>query len=152
MAGLNVAELRAALEAQLATVAGIPATTHWVRENAAPNDDEDADEDIPAGDSWVETLLGFDDGQRRELPASQSRIWHTGTWHVWLHFPVNRGSADADTLADAVVAAFPNGQGFTSGSTTVTVRSVGRRAGVQQQNDWVVPIKVRWEVVTGNTF
>jgi len=152
VAGLNVAELRAALETQLATVAGIPATTLWVKENRTPNDNDADEEEIAASDAWVEMLLGFDDGDRKEAPASQSRIWHTGTWHVWYRSPPGIGSAAADLIADAIVAAFPNGQDFTSGGTQVTIRSVGRRAGFQQKAEWVVPVKVRWEVITDNTF
>lgn len=151
MPGLNVAELRTALETQLGLVAGIPASTHWVRENVVPNDDE-TEEAVGAAEPFIQLLLGFDDGDRRERPASLSRIWHSGTWNLWLHYPINRGAGDADTAAAAIVAAFPDGQGFTSGTTTVRIMKVGRRAGFQHKGEWVVRVNVRWEVITANTF
>jgi len=109
----EVADIRAALQARLATVTGIPAASTWGEENTgfAPE----------IGTAHLTHRLAFDPDQPLEAPASMTRLLKSGVFEVRLKYPTLDGSGTVDDVALAVLAAFPYGKELSSGATTVRI-------------------------------
>ena len=139
-------DIRAALEAQLATVAGIPDSAHRAGENTEFRG--------TIAETWIRSRLGYGIERRLTLPARSARVQKDGTWRLLVQFPLNTGTAAADTLVQAIVDAFPDGQTLVSGSTTVRLDGTRRFGGGRDidESSYVVPIDIRWHVFTTSTL
>ena len=149
----ETADLRAALEARLATLSGLPASTTWAKEN------EDLTPDLET--PHLRLRLAFDPPVSHEQPASLARIWKSGVFEVRCYYPPLAGSAAADLVAETILDGFPYGLELTSGSTTVQIsRRNGRPApprrwggGLDEDKQfWVVLCEVPWQIVAANTL
>lgn len=143
----EVADVRAALEARLATVPGIPDSSTWGSENTG--------EAPEIGTAHLTTRLVFDTPQPLEAPASMTRIRKGGVFEIRLKVPPLDGTAVVDDLAQAVLDHFPYGKDLTSGATTISIPRGSRRWGGGLDDDkawWVVLVEIRWELITGNTL
>lgn len=140
------AAIRAALEARLATVVGIPPVSRWAKENEAF--------EATVGQTWLRARLAPADERLLTLPARGGRKEIPGAWRLWLHFPVDSGVATADTLSAAMVEHFPAGLTLDAGGETLRIDGARRWTGGRDlEVDWyTVPIDVRWHVWTFNTL
>ncbi len=139
-------DIRAALEAQLATVSGIPDSDYRLEENDTA--------DGKVGEVWLRHRLGYGPETRLTMPARGARVMKDGTWRLLVHFPLNTGTEDADTLVQAIVDAFPSGLTLLSGTTTVHIDNARRFGGGRDIDPsyYTVPIDVRWHVFTTSTL
>lgn len=136
------AEVRAALEARLALVSGIPA------DRAEEND---AFEPEP-GTAWLRHRLAYGPERLLTMPAQNGWVERRGVWRILLHFPLQGGTTTADDLAQAVVDAFPRGKTLVSGDTTVHCDGARRWGGGRDIDAawYVVPVDIAWHVHTRN--
>jgi hypothetical protein len=139
-------DIRAALEAHLATVPGIPSsTTRWARQNVGF--------EAEPKENWLRVVLapGFRD--RLTAPAEGALVQSSGLLLVDLFLPIGAGPDAADTLGDAVVTRFPPGQQFTvvGGRSLRITRSIAR-TGVRETDWYHVPVEVGWEIETINAL
>lgn len=143
---MSYEEIRTAIETQLATVTGLPATDRWALENTA--------EDFDAGDAWLAVRHGFGSETRLTMLAANARMQKDGTTRLLLYSPLSTGASAVDVVIQAVVDAFPPGLTLTSGSTTVHIDS-SRRFGGGRDIDtawYVVPVDIRWHVFATSTL
>lgn len=140
-------ELRAALTARLATVTGIPDVAQWGEENVGF---------VPEiGTAHLTHRLAFDPDVPLEAPASLTRILRSGVFEVRLRVPPLDGVDAIDTLALAILQAFPYGKELTSGATTLRIPRGSRRWGGGLDDDkawWVVLVEIRFELIVANTL
>jgi len=137
----EVADVRAALTARLATVTGIPASSTWGEENTGFEPE--------IGTAHLTHRLVFDPDVPLEAPASMTRIRKSGVFEVRLKYPLLDGSGTVDDVALAILQAFPYGKELTSGSTTLRIPRGSRRWGGALDDEkawWVVLVEVRWEI------
>jgi len=143
----ETANIRTALDTQLATVTGIPATDTWGEENVGFK---------PAvGTSHLTRRLAFDPDVPLEAPASMTRILRSGVFEVRLKVPPLDGTDTVDALALAILQSFPYGKDLTSGATTLSIPRGSRRwgGGLDDDKAWyVVLVEIRWELQVGNTL
>lgn len=138
--------IRAALEARLATVSGIPAAKYRASENGEAFDP-------PLTAMWLRHRLAFGPERLLTKPANGGWKRQDGTWRLVLFAPLHAGTTAIDTLARAIVDAFPAGLTLTSGSTTVYCDG-GRRWGGGRDLDeksYAVPVDLYWHVHVVNT-
>lgn len=143
---MSYAEIRTAIETQMATVTGLPDTDRWALENTAQSFD--------AGEAWLAVLHSFGPETRLTMLARNARMQKDGTTRLLLYWPLNTGAEDVDVVVQAVVDAFPPGLTLTSGSTTVHVDSSRRFAGGRDLDPawYVVPVDIRWHVFATSTL
>lgn len=139
-------EIRAALEAQLATVTGIPDATRRLGENTLG--------DLkPDGQAWVTSRMAYGIERVLTMPADGGIKRRDGTWRLLLRFPLGTGVDAGDTLSQAVADAFPRGLSLVSGSTTVHCDGARRYSGGRDIDEgwYIVPVDITWHVHTTNT-
>lgn len=139
------ADIRAALEATLATVSGIPDSAHRAAENVAYEPRK--------GETWIRHALAYGPERVTSKPADGGTKERIGTWRLLCCFPQGTGVATIDTLTQAIVDAFPVGLTLTSGATDVRCRGGRRWAGGSDivAGWWVVPVDIYWLVYGTNT-
>lgn len=144
MATNDYPEIRAALEARLATVAGLPPVERWSYENDAF--------EKPVRESWVWQRIHFGPEVLLSMPARGGYLQRNGTYRVVLYFPLDTGTADADALVQAVVDAFPVGTTLPNGGTTVRIDTPRRWGGGRdlEEGFYGVPIDIPWYVQRPN--
>lgn len=135
--------IRGALEARLAIVAGIPATSKWAKENVIYEPEP--------GDTWLRVRLSMGARRLLTLPARQGWLRTEGVLRLMLHHPIGGGTLASDTLADAILAAFPVGLTLAA-SGGLDVRIDGGRvwSTAQADSEFTVPIDIYWHVLTTN--
>ncbi len=137
-------DLRTALAARVGTVAGIPDAAHRAGENARF--------DPPIGETWLRESLVFGERGRLTLPAEGAWLLHTGLYLVDVFHPEDLGTGPADTMADAIVATFGDGQQFTTSSGQLRVTRATRRGGFRNEGWYQVPVEVGWQIETVQTL
>lgn len=140
------AALRAALSARLATVGGIP--TIIAGENT------EVDPAITA--TWLRTQLVYGRRDRITAPAQGAYVVQDGLWLVDIFAPMGGGPDAADTLALAILAAFPDGltliDTLDSGGQRVRCTGSRRDGGFRGESWYQVPCQVRWQRHTTQTL
>ena len=128
-------DIRAALEAEIASISGIP--------SAANRSWENVEFDPTTGTAWVRmTLLP---GQQRPAVAGPSpQQLYQGIMQVDIYQPEGDGPNSADVLADAVRDHFTVNDSFTKNSTTVRIRWSERDAGRNEPPWYRVTVNVSW--------
>lgn len=131
-------EIRGALQLQAVTAAGFP---------AADQIDYEGNEFSPTyGVPWARMTLM----NNSRLPFSvsgQSKITG-GLFQVDLFYPVNKGTADIDVAADAVVDVFPLNMNLIRGTTRLWINYAQRTQLLQQPDSIHAPITVSWRCFT----
>lgn len=143
----EIADVRAALQARLATVTGMPAASTWGEENTGFTPE--------IGTAHLTHRLAFDPDVPLEAPASMTRLRKSGVFEVRLKVPPLDGSGTVDDLALAVLQAFPYGAEVVSGATTIRIPRGSRRWGGGLDDAkawWVVLIEIRWELIAQNVI
>lgn len=140
------ADIRAALEARLATVSGLPDADHRAVENTRY--------EPRVGETWLRHRLAPADERLLTMPAQGGWKQVDGAWRLLLHFPLDTGTTAGDTLSAAIVLAFPPGLTLTSGAVTVRIDSSRRWSGGRdiEEGWYTIPIDVRWHVWATNTL
>jgi hypothetical protein len=79
-----------------------------------------------------------------ENPALGSAFYReVGVFQVMLCYPLNGGSATADTRAQLIRAWFPRGSSLTANGTTVTIQSTPTIGpGMSDGSFWCVPVSI----------
>lgn len=129
------AALRAALAAQLATVSGLPTVVAGENTSTEPL----------LSATHLRTQLVFGRRDRLTAPANGAWVIEEGLFLVDLFAPMGEGPDAADTLARAILTAFPDGLTLIADAGQ-TVRCTGsRRSGGVRGDAWYqVPCEVRW--------
>ena len=137
-------EIRAALEARLALVPGIPATTQWQGRNKGF--------DRPMGQQWLTHRVHWGAEQLISKPVWGGYLQRNGVYQVVLYFPLDRDSPDPDVLAQAVVDTFPIGLTLVNGSTTVYIGEPRRwEGGIDlEEGFYGIPVDIPWYVQRPN--
>lgn len=130
------AEIQAALDAQLATVTGLP---ELQRENTRLNRGGRATTPF--------TRATFLPGQATQLTVGQNGVnRYSGLYQVDLFYPMDTGAATINAMADSVLAAFPRatvlGDEFKV-HCTIAWREAGRR----DEPFYAVPVLVQWTTI-----
>jgi hypothetical protein len=106
-------DIRIALETQLLTVTGLPASAQRAWENVRF--------EPTTGTTWVQaTVLPAE--SRPAVMGGDPQQLYTGLFQVDIFTPEGEGPAEAETLADNVRLAFAVDDVFTSGSVNVRFR------------------------------
>lgn len=137
------ADLRAALDGRLATVGGLPAAANRAGDNTAF--------DPPIGETWLRRTVVYGARDRLTLPADGAWVVETGLYLVDLFHPQDQGPAASDTLARAILDAFPDGLQLAAGGRTVRITGARRDGGVRAEGWHLVPLTVRWQLDTVQT-
>ena len=101
-------------------------------------------EDTPNDGVWVQTFL---------LPAQpeptglgrQGTDTVTGIYQIDLNYPLNEGRLNIVAKYEAIRAYFWAGRKFTSGSTTVAIRSAGSSPGNRVNQNYRISVSVAFE-------
>lgn len=136
-------DLRAALAARVGTVVGVPAADHRAGENLRF--------DPPIGDTWLRETLLFGERSRLTMPAEGAWLLHTGLYLVDVFHPEDLGTVPADTLGDAILNAFADGQQYTTPSGQLRVTRATRRGGFRNDGWYQVPVEIGWQIETVQT-
>jgi len=131
-------DIRGALQLQAASAAGFPAAVDYEGNEFSPT----------YGVPWARMTLM----NNSRLPFSvsgQSKITG-GLFQVDLFYPVNKGTADVDVVADAVVDVFPLNSNLIRGSTRLWINYAQRNPLLQQPDSIHAPITVSWRCFTAN--
>lgn len=132
------ADIRGALQLQAASAAGFPAAVDYEGTIFSPT----------FGIPWARmTLLN-----NSRLPFSisgRSKI-NGGMFQVDLFYPVDKGTEDIDTVADAVVDAFPLDTNLFKGSARIWINYAQRNGLLQQPDSIHAPITISWRCFTSN--
>ena len=120
-------EIRQGFRAVLLTVSDLPANRSWENREFTP----------PTGTEWIrETLLPSD-----ESVSASDTITAIGTMQYDVFWPFGGGTEGAETLADAIKAAFePN----TTISTHAHVYRAERLAGRVDDNWYIIPVRLTY--------
>lgn len=142
----ETAEIRAALEAQLATVSGIPDATRRIAENSRGEIKSD-------GRIWLTSRLSFLPERVLTKPHNGGLKRREGFWTLLVRCPLQTGTTAADDLVQAIADAFPSGLTLTNGSTDVHCDGADRGSGGRDIDEgrYTVPVTIRWHVHTTNT-
>lgn len=128
-------DIRAALEAEIANVTGIPSAANRAWENVrfkpTPNT------------SWVRMTLS-PTGSRPAVRGPNPQLRYDGLFLVDVFVPEANGPAAADTLADNIRNSFTVDDVLTSGSTSVRFNYSERGQGFSDSPWYVVPVSISW--------
>ena len=136
-------DLRTALAARVGTVTGIPGADYRAGENTVF--------EPPIGETWLRETLVFGARTRLTAPADGAWLQHTGLYLVDVFHPENLGPGAADTLADAVLTQFADGQQYTTPSGSLRITRATRRGGFRAEGWYQVPVEIGWEIETVQT-
>lgn len=141
MATVQDQDIRAALQAALATAAG--ENVELVYEGFYP----DGAPYRPRIDQpFIEVSLTYTEGRPRTI-GDNPLVYHSGEMIANLVYPVGRGTADLDTMASTVKRAFAND--VPVGDVLVRISYAERRGRMVPDGDWMrLPIFVGWYVYT----
>jgi len=128
-------DIRQALETRLSAISGFP--------GAANRNWENVRFDPTEGTTWARMIL-VPDTSRPAAMGPSPQIRHDGTFLVVLHFPEGTGPGDADSLADAVRAAFTVDDVLTVGTTNVRFEWSERNDGLLDAPWYVVTVTVKF--------
>ncbi len=132
---MTTTEIKAALDAQLQTISGLPALqTENTRLDASSN---------LAG--WVRATIAPAQSEVISLGVGAMKVVQ-GLYQVDVFCPMDKGDSTARTLADAVVDAFPIGLRLVQGSTTVIVDIASVMTAYNVNKNYCIPVRVRWSV------
>ncbi len=128
-----------ALLRQLRTVAGLPETKYWSREN------EDAKKP-PVGTSpgWLRETFDAQPNEQASVGNDNRLIRHFGTWFVDLMVPKNRGNTLADQLRGGMLVAFAPGSAISAGGQVVTIRTAYPSRGFNTDDWYQAPFTITW--------
>lgn len=138
MANTSWQDIRAALEAQLLTIAGISNT------GTGKNVAWENKKFTPANNAlWVQPQL---------LPAIEARAGIgtsapqriDGKWQVNVYAPQGTGPATADQMADAIRDAYPPGTVLSAGNKYIRIQASARYPGFNSTPWYQVPVEVTW--------
>jgi hypothetical protein len=135
--------IRAALEAQLATVSGIPTT---YGENVAFT--------APLREMWIQTALAPQPDQLRTLPARGGLRERRGTWRLLVRAPLDTGTDAVDALVRSILDAFPRGETLDYDGVRVQVEGGRRWRGGRDIDPkaYTVPVDIYWLIYDTNTL
>lgn len=126
-------DIRTALETEIASITGIPASRAWENVVFRP----------VTGTPFVRMTLA-PSASRPAVRGPSPQIRHDGLFLVDVVYPINEATASADTLADNIRAAYTVDDTFTSGSTTVRINYAERGPGFIDGNWYRVPVTISW--------
>lgn len=127
--------IRAALEQQIANVAGIPSASNRAWENVRFS---------PATNTaWVRMAL-VPTTSRPAVRGPAPQIRHDGFFLITTHTPEGAGPAAADALADAIRAAFTVDTGLAAGGVNVRFNYAERGSAVLDPPWYIVTTSVSW--------
>jgi hypothetical protein len=131
-------DIRGALQLQAASAAGFPTEVGYEGKLFSPT----------FGVPWARMTLLNNSG----LPFSisgRSKITG-GLFQVSLFYPVNKGTADIDVVADAVVDAFPLDMNLFKNAARIWINYAQRNPLLQQPDSIHAPITISWRCFTSN--
>lgn len=129
------ADIRAALEGQIANVTGIPSSANRAWENVEFTPD--------TGTSWVRMTLAPGE-QRPAVRGPSPQILHEGIFLVDVFVPTGNGPNAAEALADAIRDQFTVDDVYTSNGANVRFRWSERGQGIVDEPWYLVPVTVSW--------
>lgn len=128
-------DIRAALEAEIANVSGVPAAAQRCWENVRF--------EPTVGTAWVRmTLLPGE--TRPATMGANPQIRYNGLFQVDIFRPEGEGPGTAEALADAVRDRFNVETTLTSGSITVRFNWSEKRAAIPDSPWYQVPVLISW--------
>lgn len=128
-------DIRAAMEAEIANVVGVPAATQRAWENVVFTP--------TTGTTWIRTsIVPFQSRPAVRGPTPQ--IKHGGILTIDIFTPEGNGSAEAEALADAVRSRYNVDSKLTSGSATVRFWYSERGQGLADSPWYHVPVIAEW--------
>lgn len=127
-------DIRGALQARLATVSGIPAIAY---------------EALPfkpvRGTPFVACVVAPVSADQATLGDGHV-VLHRGTFEVSVVYPSNKGTGDAEAMADAIKAEFRGGTVLTRNTTQVIIAGAKRSLALIEA-DWLrIPVSVAWHL------
>ena len=133
------ADIRNALEAQVANIAGVPTPV------GSANSFEGVEFEPTQGTSWLRVRVY--PLSRRPLDVTADGLQrYDGTLLIQVHTPFGYGAGAGETLADAVVAAYEAGSVFTSNGTNVQIEYAEVNNSPQSDPPWVItPVLIKWK-------
>ena len=129
-----ISDIRGALQLQARTTAGFPPDNQI--------DYEGKPFSPTLGTPWARMTLLNNSRQPFSLDGL-SQITG-GLFQVDLFYPIDKGTADIDVVADAVVDAFPLNRNLFKGTTRVSIYYAQRAPLLQQPDSIHAPITVSW--------
>lgn len=129
---MTFATIQALLEAQVATVVGLPL---YQMENTRISP--------VAGSPWCRsTFLPARTVQETVGMNGRNRL--SGLFQIDLFYPSDKGTATANAMTDLVIAAFPRGLQLTSSGVTVLVETSWREAAYKVEQYYNTPVVLKW--------
>jgi hypothetical protein len=133
-----LSDIRGALQLQAASATGFP---------AADQIDYEGNAFSPTyGVPWARMTL-LNNSRQPFSVSGQSKITG-GLFQVDLFYPVNKGTADIDVVADAVVDVFPLNFNLIRGAVRLWINYAQRNPLLQQPDSIHAPITVSWRCFT----
>jgi hypothetical protein len=127
-----IADIRGALQLKAASAAGFPTSVDYEGVGFSP----------VLGVPWARMTLLNNSRQPFSLDGL-SKITG-GLFQVDLFYPIDKGTATIDAVADAVVDAFPLNHSLFKGTTRVSIYYAQRGPLLQQPDALHAPITVSW--------
>jgi len=128
-------DIRSALEQQVITVSGFPNSSNRAWENVRFEPTE--------GTTWARMNI-IPSAMRPAVRGASPQLLYEGLFLVDIFAPEGNGANGADTLADAVRAAFTVDDVLTVNSTNVRFRYSERGQGLVDSPWYQVPVSVAW--------
>jgi len=130
-------DVRAALESQVANIAGVPSAANraWQNVQFTPT----------TGTSWIR--MTFQPTRRRPQDVTADGLQRfDGLFLIDVFAPEGNGPADAEVLADATVDAFEAGTILSANGQTVMIEYAEVANAPNQDSPWFqVPVTIKWK-------
>ena len=99
----------------------------------------------PSGSRWAQTFLLPNQPDPTGLGNSGDDVV-TGIFQVDLNYPLGEGESNIIAKAESIRTYFKAGRKFTSGTTSVAIRSAGRSPGTVVDQNYRISMTIAWEV------
>jgi hypothetical protein len=110
---------------------------------------ENAEYEPESGTGYLrETLLPAEPEQAELGTDGRNRL--TGIYQISVFEEVGKGSGDAETKAETLIAAFKRGTTLTANGLTVRIDKAWRSPAIQEKDWYHVPVSVRWFAYAAN--
>jgi len=130
-------DVRAALESQVANIAGVPSAANraWQNVQFTPT----------TGTSWIR--MTFQPTRRRPQDVTADGLQRfDGLFLIDVFAPEGNGPADAEVLADATVDAFEAGTILSANGQTIMIEYAEVASAPNQDSPWFqVPVTIKWK-------
>jgi hypothetical protein len=129
---MNFSDVQNLLEAQVATTVGLPL---FQMENTRISP--------VGGEPWCRfTLLPSRTIQETIGLSGMNRM--AGLAQIDIFYPADKGTADANAMADAIIATVPRGLILMGTSTHVHIEISWREAGTRIEQYYTIPVMLKW--------